>query len=126
MENPQGMEKILKILGAKTLDWSYKTDCCGASASVNDEKTAFNLMAKIMKDALARKANCMVVTCPLCQLNLDAHQERFCRKHGIQERLPVYFITELMGLAMGILPEELQMDGHFVDGIKLLKELDLI
>jgi len=126
VENPQGMEKILKVLGAKTLDWSYKTDCCGASASVNDEKTAFNLMARIMKDALDRQANCMVVTCPLCQLNLDAHQEKFCKKHGIQERLPVYFVTELIGLAMGISPEELQIDRHFVDGFKLLKELDLV
>jgi len=126
VENPQGMEKILKVLGAKTLDWSYKTDCCGASASVNDEKTAFNLMARIMKDALARQANCMVVTCPLCQLNMDAYQEKFCKRHGIQERLPVYFVTELIGLAMGISPEELQIDRHFVDGFKLLKELDLV
>ena len=68
----------------------------------------------------------MVVTCPLCQLNLDAHQEKFCKRHGIQERLPVYFVTELIGLAMGISPEELQMDRHFVDGFKLLKELDLV
>jgi len=126
VENPQGMETVLKVLGAKTLDWSYKTDCCGASASVNDEETALNLMSRIMKDAIARGANCLVVTCPLCQLNLDAHQEKFCEKHGIQERLPVYFITELIGLAMGLGPEELQIDRHFVDGTELLKELNVI
>ena len=126
VENPQGMERILKILKAKTIDWSYKTDCCGASASVNDETTAFSLMAKIMKDALARAANCFVVTCPLCQLNLDAYQDKFCKKHGIQDRLPVYFITELIGLALGMGPDELQIDRHFIDGSQLLKELDLI
>jgi len=126
VENPQGMEIVLKALGAKSLDWSYKTDCCGASASVNDEDTAFALMGKIMTDAVARGANCFVVTCPMCQLNLDAYQERFCSKNGIQERLPVFFITEMIGLAMGMNPEELQIDRHFVDGTELLKELDLL
>ena len=126
VENPQGMETILKILGTKSVDWSYKTDCCGASASVNDENTAFALMAKIIKDAAARGANCLVVTCPLCQLNLDAYQERFCRAHGIQDRLPVFFITELIGIAMNMDVEELQMNRHFIDGSELLKELNLI
>lgn len=126
VENPQGMERILKLLKAKTIDWSYKTDCCGASASVDDETTAHNLMAKIMNDALARGANCLVVTCPLCQLNLDAYQDKFCKKHGIQDRLPVYFITELIGLALDMDPDELQIDRHFIDGSELLKELDLI
>jgi len=126
VENPTGMERILKLLKAKTIDWSYKTDCCGASASIDDESTAFSLMAKIMNDALARGANCLVVTCPLCQLNLDAYQDKFCLKHGIQDRLPVYFITELIGLALGMDPDELQIDRHFIDGSELLKELDII
>lgn len=126
VENPQGMETILKVLGVKSLDWSYKTDCCGASASINDQEAALNLMAKIMKDAVARGADCFVVTCPMCQLNMDAYQDQFCKKHGISARLPVYFITELIGLAIGIGIEELQIDKHFIDGSKLLKELNLI
>lgn len=126
VENPRGMEDVLEALGVETMDWSFKTDCCGASASVNDQDTALHLMARIMKDAVARGANCFVVTCPMCQLNLDAYQDAFCEKNGICERLPVYFITELVGLSMGISPRELQIDRHFVDGIKLLKELNLI
>ena len=126
VENPQGMETILKVLGVKSLDWNYKTDCCGASASINDQEAALNLMAKIMKDAVARGANCFVVTCPMCQLNMDAYQDQFCKKYGISARLPVYFITELIGLAIGISIEELQIDRHFIDASKLLKELNLI
>jgi heterodisulfide reductase subunit B len=126
VENPQGMETVLKAIGINALDWSYKTDCCGASASVNDEDTALNLMARIMKDALARGANCFVVTCPMCQMNMDAYQDKFCKKHGISDRLPVFFITEIIGLAMGISVEELQIDRHFIDATTLLKELNLI
>ena len=126
VENPQGMETILKTLDANPIDWSYKTDCCGASASVNDEEMAFSLMSKIMQDALARGANCFVVTCPLCQLNMDAYQDKFCEKHGIDKRLPVFFITECVGLALGMGIKELQIDRHFIDGEGLLKELNIL
>ncbi|MBW1778783.1 MAG: CoB--CoM heterodisulfide reductase iron-sulfur subunit B family protein [Deltaproteobacteria bacterium] len=126
VENPQGMEKVLKALGIQALDWSYKTDCCGASAAVMDADASDALMARIMKDAVARGANCFVVTCPMCQLNLDAYQDRLGLKHGIRERLPVYFITEILGLAMGMGVEELQIDRHLTDATTLLKELELI
>jgi len=126
VENPQSMENIIKVLGVKSLDWSYKTDCCGASAAINDEDTALNLMAKIMKDAVARNANCFVVTCPMCQFNMDAYQDKFCEINGITKRLPVYFITELIGLAFGMGIEELQIDRHFVDCTVLLEELNFL
>lgn len=122
VENPNGMETLVAFFGGETMDWSYKTACCGASAAINDPDTALSLMAKIMRDALARKANCIVTTCPMCQLNLDAYQEKFCNAHGIYERLPVYFITELVGLALGIPMASLNMDQHFIDGTGLIKE----
>jgi len=83
-------------------------------------------MSKIMKDAIARGANCFVTTCPMCQLNLDAYQDQVREKHRIAQRLPVYFITELLGISMGFSPKEMQVDRHFVDAIGLLKELKLI
>ena len=58
--------------------------------------------------------------------NLDAYQDQFCQKQGIKERLPVYFITEMVGLAMGLSVEELQIDKHFVESAELLKELNII
>jgi heterodisulfide reductase subunit B2 len=120
VENPQGMETILRALGAEPVDWNDKTSCCGASAAVNDQDTAFNLMAKIMKDATARGANCFVTTCPMCQMNLDLSQESYCSQHGIRERLPVYFITEMVGVALGLSPAELQVDKHFQESVRLL------
>jgi heterodisulfide reductase subunit B len=126
VENPQGMEKVCKALGAEPIDWGYKTDCCGASAAVNDADVSLGLMAKILKDAVARGANCFVTTCPMCQFNVDAYQDQVAEKYGIRERLPVYFITELMGIAMGMSPQAMQVDRHFVDSMRLLKELKLI
>jgi heterodisulfide reductase subunit B2 len=124
VENPRKMEGLLVRLGLDSLDWNHKTSCCGASAAVNDSPTAFELMARIMEDALARGANCLVTACPMCQMNLDAYQDGFCHRFGIQPRLPVFFITELVGLALGIDAAELQLERHFVDTAGLIKEMD--
>lgn len=126
VENPKAMEAVCRALGAEPPDWSYKTDCCGASASVNDTETSLTLMSRILKDAVARGANCLVTTCPMCQMNLDSYQERVCEIFGIPKRLPVFFITELLGIAMGLNPDELEMEGHFVDCLDLLKEMKLL
>jgi heterodisulfide reductase subunit B len=123
VENPRGMEKALEALGAAPVEWSYKTDCCGASAAVNDQEAAFNMMARIMKDAAARGANCFVTTCPMCQMNLDLSQDMYCEKHGICERLPVYFITEMVGVALGISAAELKVDKHFQESVSLLNRV---
>jgi len=125
VEDPQGMETVCRALGAETVEWGYKTDCCGASATVNDTDQALLLMSRIMKDAVARGANSFVTTCPMCQLNLDAYQEQVRAKHGIRERLPVYLITELVGLALGMGVSELQIDRHLEESVALLKELRL-
>jgi len=125
VENPQGMDIVCRALGAEPVEWGFKTDCCGASATVNDTDHALLLMSRIVRDALARGANCFVTTCPMCQLNLDAYQDQVRAKHGIRERLPVYLITELVGLALGMNPGELQIDRHLEESVALLKELRL-
>jgi len=125
VENPQGMETLCRALSAEPVEWGYKTDCCGASAAVTDTDQALLLMSRIMKDAIARGANCFVTTCPMCQLNLDAYQDQVREKHGIRARLPVYLITELLGIAFGMSPGELQIDRHLEESVGLLKELRL-
>ncbi len=126
IENPQGMETVCKALGAEPLDWSYKTDCCGASAAVNDTDTSLFLMSQIIKDALARGANCLVTTCPMCQMNMDMYQNEVCERYGIQRKLPVFFITELLGIAMGFTPQEMQIDKHFIDALGLLQGTEIV
>lgn len=125
VENPQGMESVLRELDAEPREWNYKTDCCGASASVNNREVALKLMAKIIKDATARGANCFVTTCPMCQLNLDAYQEAAAKRIDLPERLPVYFLTELIGVALGMDLQSLQLDRHFVEATGLLRRLNL-
>jgi heterodisulfide reductase subunit B len=118
VENPRGMEKVLEAIGIEALDWNYKTLCCGASSVIYNPDCALGLMAKIMQDAVSRGASCLVVTCPMCQMNMESQQDHYCEKYGIKERLPVYFITELIGMAFGFSKKDLQpAESLFIDGM---------
>ena len=103
------------IAGMQTaLDWSYKTDCCGASLFISSESTASRLVSKILKDAVARGADCIAVACPMCHNNLDTIQNDIRRAYDIPRPMPVLYISQLMGLSFGLNASELKLDHAFV------------
>jgi heterodisulfide reductase subunit B2 len=113
-EYPMSMDKVARALGAQTIDWGYKTECCGASMFISAESVSAKLVSKILKDAVASGADCIAVACPLCQNNLDTKQQEIREKFGIEKALPVLYITQLMGLAFGIDGAELELKQSFV------------
>ncbi len=125
-ENPQNMERLLKVLGATPLDWSYKTDCCGAGLAVARPDIIDTLAQRLYERALAPGAECLVVSCQMCQANLDLSQERISRKFGRDYYLPVLYFTELIGLALGAPEVDAWMAGHLVDPRPLLRRKGLI
>ena len=66
-------------------------------------------------------ADAIVAACPLCQSNIDAREGEIKGKFGDDFKTPVYFFTELMGLAFGLTPKELWLDKHLTDALPLLK-----
>jgi heterodisulfide reductase subunit B len=125
-ENPQRMEKLLKVLGATPLDWSYKTDCCGAGLAVSRPDIIDTLVQRLYERALAAGAECFVVSCQMCQANLDMPQERISQQFGKDYNLPVLYFTELIGLALGHPEVKNWLAKHLVDPLPLLREKGLI
>lgn len=121
-ENPQNMEKLLKVLGATPLDWSYKTDCCGAGLTVSRPDIIDTLVQRLFDRALQAGAECFVVSCQMCQANLDLAQERISQKAGKNYYLPVIYFTELIGLALGHPEVEKWLSADLVDPRPLLRE----
>jgi heterodisulfide reductase subunit B len=113
-EQPSSMETILRELGAEPVDWNYKTECCGAGMTMSDEGTVLELANKILGNAKEHGANCMVVACPMCHVNLDMKQPDVDRRYGCHHDLVVYYLSDLVGLAMGIDEHTLGIDRHFV------------
>jgi heterodisulfide reductase subunit B2 len=113
-EAPNSMEKIVAKLGAKNVDWNYRTECCGAGKTMCDEESVLALAHKILGGAHAAGANCIVVACPMCHVNLDMKQAAVDAKFGVTHAMPIYYLSDLVGLAYGLTPAQLGIDRHFV------------
>ncbi|NTU58452.1 MAG: 4Fe-4S dicluster domain-containing protein [Chlorobiaceae bacterium] len=122
-ENPTKMEKIIEALGAKPVDWAYKVECCGAGLTMAQQEMIEDLTHKIADNAAANGARAFVVACPLCHTNLDMRQESMRKRYSDVNAMPVYYISDLVGLACGATPEEVALDKHFVQAIDMVRNL---
>jgi heterodisulfide reductase subunit B len=113
-EDPQGMDTIMAKLGADPIDWAFKTDCCGAGLSVSRTDLVVKLSGEILEDASLRGAEAMIVACPMCHSNLDMRRKAINKLRKEPIDMPVIYITQAIGLAMGIDAKELGLKRHFV------------
>lgn len=102
LENPKVMECIIEASGAQSIFFPYKVDCCGGTLILSREKVALKLCAMILKEAKRLSPDCIVVACPLCHFMLDAKQRAVEKELGEKIRLPILYITQLLGIALGI------------------------
>jgi len=119
-EYPMAMDEILRSAGITTLDWSYKTECCGGALAMTRTDVVLKLTHDILEEARAVGANAIAVACPLCHVNLDTRQEEVEAEYGVSYGLPVFYFTQLMGLAFGIPSDKLGLQKHFVSSDGLL------
>lgn len=119
-ENPMTMDNIFRALGAETVDWAFKTECCGNSLVFVNPDIVWKIARDIVQQAIAAGANCIATPCPLCQPNLDMRQSQINKAYGTNLDLPVFYFTELMALAFGVPKKDLEFNKHFVDPTKLL------
>ncbi|OGO44706.1 MAG: hypothetical protein A2Z05_08300 [Chloroflexi bacterium RBG_16_60_22] len=113
-ENPQIMDTLLKALGADALDWRGKVECCGGSLLLTRRDIEGRLVAGICEAAREVGAEAIVTACGLCQHNLETGQPG-------ENPLPVFYFTELMGLAYG-LDARPWLRRHLVNPASLLKK----
>ena len=114
VENPQSMDVLMAKVGATPVPWNFKTECCGAAFSVTRTDLVGALGAKVLDDAVRHGAEAVVVACPMCHSNLDMRRDAIDASLGRSDRTPVLFITQAIGLAMGLAPRALGLERHFV------------
>jgi heterodisulfide reductase subunit B len=119
-EYPMSMDRLLQALGIATLDWSYKTECCGGAFALTETDVVLKLTHDILENAKAVGANAIAAACPLCHANLDTRQAEIEVRYESQYHVPVFYFTQLIGLALGIPPDRLGIQRHFVSADELL------
>jgi heterodisulfide reductase subunit B len=122
-EYPMSMDLLMEALGAKAMEFDYKTECCGASFSISDTEIVESLSGKILEVAKESGAHLIVVACPLCQSNLDMRQPDIEKHTGRKFDLPVMYFTQLMALAFGYPEKELKLPKHIVPVETALKHI---
>lgn len=119
-DNPQIMDRILETLGAEPRTWSYATDCCGGGLSLTKPTAAARMVSKLADRAAEAGAQAIVTSCPLCQINLEMRQGK------TNAKMPIFFFTELIGLAFGLEKSKGWMSKHLISPIPLLKDLKIL
>ncbi len=107
VDNPVMLDHLLEALGATPTYYPMKTICCGGSLMGTREEVALRLCRNLLLCAQQGGADCIAVTCPLCQMNLDAYQARINATYQTNFELPVIYFTQLMGIAFGLPAEQL-------------------
>ena len=118
-ENPVLLDKLLAACGADVKKWSFKTDCCGGSLSIIRPDTVGKIVNTPASMAKEAAANCIVTACPLCMANLDMRADA-----GL--KMPVFYFTELLALAMGLPGPEKWFKLHITDPLPLVRSLKLM
>ena len=114
VEDPTSMDELMTMIGATSTDWGFKTECCGASLSIARTDLVAKLSGNIMKDASERGVEAIIVACPMCHSNLDMRRPQIDEYVGKEISTPVIYITQAIGLAVGVAPEKLGLQRHFV------------
>lgn len=118
-EHPIVMNRILQTLGADVKDWSYAVDCCGGSASLPRADIATKLVTGLAEHAREAGAEAIVTACPLCQMNLEMRQSN-------RPQVPIFYFTELMGLAFGLPGVPGWLSKHLIEPTGVLKAAGLL
>ena len=116
-ENPVMMNELLSDLGAEARQWSYASECCGGGLSLTRPPAVKRLVSRLVEAAGEAGAGAIVTSCPLCQVNLEMRQGA--------ARIPVLYITELLGIALGV-SSPTWWKKHLIDPAPILRRYALV
>jgi len=125
-EDPKEMDNLLEAVGVDVLDWNSKTKCCGAAYTITNKEIAFELCNRILTRAKDAGAQLIVTACPLCQGNLDMRQRQIEQKFNHKFNIPVIYITQILGVALGATYDQVGLDKEFVPVKKLMEDKGLV
>lgn len=117
---PSSLHRVIAAVGAEVADFSLEASCCGGAFIISEPDLALDLIRKILAGVKESGADCVITPCPLCQTNLDAYQGAVNDKFGTDFHIPILFVTQLIGFALGKGFTALALDKGIVSARDLL------
>jgi heterodisulfide reductase subunit B len=120
-ENPSSLDRLVSAMGGTALEWPHKVECCGGGLSMSRTDVVVNLTDSIIGMAKLAGADCIAVSCPMCQINLDMRQLDIAKNKGNRYDMPVLYITQLLGLCLGVAPQRLGLNKLMISPAKVIQ-----
>jgi heterodisulfide reductase subunit B len=124
-DHPQALDDLMAALGATPVDFAHKNECCGAYLAVRAPEVTREMVYTILSSAQSAGAEALATNCPLCQFNLDKQQAEMRKMYAGYQPIPIFYFSQLMGLALGLDASDYGWDRHYVDARPLLSERGL-
>ena len=123
-ERPETIDLILKALGAKTIDFATKLECCGYCARLQEE-IGENLVEQKMTELceLEEEVDALIAVCPACTTQYDRKEKIIARNKNKELDIPVLYLAEIMAIALGVELEDLSLTNRSVKPKKLIEKL---
>jgi succinate dehydrogenase / fumarate reductase cytochrome b subunit len=121
--NPTSLERVFSALGATPVEYEGRVQCCGWPIASYAPKASFSLAGRHLLSAQTAGVDCLVTPCPLCHLNLDSRQPEVAQVIGQPLGIPILHLPQLIGLALGIDPQQLGLGRHIVSTTGVLTKL---
>ncbi|MEM2876217.1 MAG: CoB--CoM heterodisulfide reductase iron-sulfur subunit B family protein [Candidatus Bathyarchaeia archaeon] len=105
-EAPHILDDLVEVTGAESVYWSLKLWCCGFPTMAVERDMGLMLARNKLRDAVNSGAQCIVTTCPSCQITFDLLQPTVEKMYNESYGLPVLYCSQLLGLALGLKAED--------------------
>ena len=109
-EHPLKMEEIIRVLGGSTRDYSEKLNCCGGPLITTHKDAAYTTAGEKLKAVNDRGFDALSIVCPYGGRMMDSKQEKAGEVMGEKLHIPVFYLTQLIGLSLGMSPGRLGLD----------------
>jgi heterodisulfide reductase subunit B len=124
-QDPQSIEMILETVGVSNVQYRRKKDCCGGPVLLADEELALSIAKEKLACVKEAGVDCMNLVCPFCDLMYDSNQKGIEAKFGIEYHIPVLYLPQIIGLAMGMGRKELGLQVNSVSTKELEARLEV-
>ncbi len=119
-DRPEMLEKAIEAVGATVVKWESMQKCCGFPILMPNKTNSLALAGNVLNGAVEEGADCLVTPCPLCHLNLDSYQPEI---DSLKAEIPVLHYPQMLALALGASPSQLNLDSHIVQAAKIMESV---
>nr|MDO8116699.1 CoB--CoM heterodisulfide reductase iron-sulfur subunit B family protein [Candidatus Sigynarchaeota archaeon] len=120
---PVTIDAIVTALGAESIPYDMKMECCGNPVSKSDKDLSTKMLGEKMNAIGRSEANCIAVVCPACYQQFQFSQRDVNSMFNTSYSYPVFYLSELVAIAFGINPSDIGINFHRIKAAQLLEEL---